>query len=131
MRYYEVEAKCGHVGKSNYIIKRFYVRARDGREAALKVRAFPRVKHHHNDAIRSVIEIEYNEYLAGLNKNSNDPYFLVNNSTQQRIDCRFADGEIIREQEEQVFRKPTHARRRIINKMLIKDWNSGRDYLYE
>lgn len=131
MRYYEVEAKCGHVGRNNYIIKKFYVCAEDGKNAALKVRKSPRVKHHHKDAIRGVTEIDYNEYLIGLNETSNDSYFLVHNSTDQRAICQFADNEIIREEQDVAFKKPTHAKRRIINNMLIKDWKSGRSYLYE
>lgn len=131
MKYYKVEAKCGHVGRNNYIIKMFYVCADDGKEAALKVRNSPRVKHHHKDAIRSVSEIEYNGYLIGLNRTSTDSYFLVHNSTDQRAICRFADDEVIKEETEITFKKPTHAKRRIINNMLIKDWKSGRSYLYE
>ena len=131
MKYYEVEAKCGHVGRNNYIIKMFYVCAEDGKEAALKVRNSPRVKHHHKDAIRSVTEIDYDEYLNGLNKTSNDSYFLVHNSTQQRAICRFGENEVIREEQEITFKKPTHAKRRIINNMLDRDWKSGRSYLYE
>lgn len=131
MKYYEVEAKCGHVRRSNYIIKKFYVCANDGKEAALKVRKSPRVKHHHKDAIRSVNEIDYEIYLFGLNKTSNDPYFLVHNSSEQRDMCEFDDNEIIREEEKITFKKPTHAKRRIINDMFIKDWKSGRSYLYE
>lgn len=131
MKYYEVEAKCGHVRRSNYIIKKFYVCANDGKEAALKVRKSPRVKHHHKDAIRSVNEIDYEIYLFGLNKTSNDPYFLVHNSSEQRDMCEFDDNEIIREEEKITFKKPTYAKRRIINDMFIKDWKSGRSYLYE
>lgn len=131
MKYYQVEAKCGHVRKNNYIIKKFYVCAEDGKEAAQKVRKLPRVKHNHKDAIRSVSEIEYVEYIDGLNRMNNDPYFLVHNSTEQRIKCEFLDGEIVREKQETKFKKPTHAKRRIINDILIKDWKSGRGYLYE
>ena len=131
MKYYEVEAKCGHVRMSNYILKKFYVCANDGKEAALKVRKSPRVKHHHKDAIRSVVEVDFDSYLKGLNEVNNDPYFLVHNSSEQRSACKFNDGEVIKEAEEITFIKPTHAKRRIINNLLDKDWKSGRKYLYE
>ena len=51
MRYYEVTAKCGHVGKGFYIPITFPVRAKSAAEAASVTRAFPRVKHDHKDAI--------------------------------------------------------------------------------
>lgn len=131
MKYYKIEARCGHVGRNNYIIKSFFLRAEDGKEAALKARKMPRVKHHHKYAIVSVNEIEYDEYLNGLNEISNDSYFLAHNSSEQRAICNFAEGEIIKENQVAQFTKPTHAKRRIINDLLIKDWRSGRDYLYE
>ena len=48
--FYRVKAKCGHVGRNNYIVKNFYVVASSGKEAAHKVRYFPRVKHDRKDA---------------------------------------------------------------------------------
>ena len=131
MKYFEVEAKCGHVRRNYYILKNFYVCALDGKDAAHKVRNSPRVKHHHKDAIRNVIEIDYDEYLIGLDKVSNDAYFLVHNSSDQRANCEFAQGEIIKEKPEIKFKKPTHAKRKMLNKMLIKEWKSGRSYFYE
>ena len=131
MKYYEVEAKCGHMRRNNYILKKFYVCAENGKEAALKTRRLPRVKHDHKDAIRSVTEISYDDYTNGLNRLNNDPYFLVHNSTEQRAVCQFADNEIIKEEKEQLFRKPTHAKRRKINEMIVKEWKAGRSYFYE
>ena len=131
MKYYRVEAKCGHVGRNNYIIKSFYIHAENGKEAAFKTRRMPRVKHHHKYAIVSVNEIEYSEYLDGLNEIGTDSYFLARNSSEQRTTCIFTDGEIVREKQDELFAKPTHAKRRIIDNQLIKDWKSGRNYLYE
>lgn len=34
MRYFKVEAKCGHVRRNNYILKEFYVKAESKKEAA-------------------------------------------------------------------------------------------------
>lgn len=56
MNYYKVRAKCGHVGRNNYIIKPFFVKANDGKEAAKIVRNTPRVKHDHKYAIIDVKE---------------------------------------------------------------------------
>ena len=131
MKYYEVEAKCGHVGRHNYILKKFYICADDGKEAAYKVRYLPRVKHNHKDAIKNVKEITYDDYVKGLDQHKQDAYFLVHNSTQQRQSCFFENNEIIKEEEKQNFKRPTHAKRIIINKVLTKDWKSGRSYLYE
>ena len=52
--FYKVTAKCGHVGRNNYIEKDFFVKADSGRDAALIVRCKPRVKHDRKDAILSV-----------------------------------------------------------------------------
>ena len=75
MKYYEVEAKCGHVGRKNYVLKNFPVMAENGRKAAEKTRGRPRVKHHHKDAIRKVTEIDETRYLELMNINRADPYF--------------------------------------------------------
>lgn len=74
MRYFEVEAKCGHVGKMNCIFIQFAVAAKDGKEAAAKARQIPRVKHGHKDAIKYVKEITFEEYRVLRVKNEADPY---------------------------------------------------------
>ena len=131
MKYYEVKAKCGHVGRNKYILKDFYVCAENGKEAALKVRHSPRVKHNHKDAIRNVTEISYSEYISGLDRCSNDAYFLVHSSSEQRLRCSFEDNEILREEIKVVREKRTHTRRKMIDDGLVKDWALGRSYLYE
>jgi len=83
--FYEVTAKCGHVGRNHYCLKRFYVKAPDGRCAAKKVREIGRVKHHHKDAIRAVVEISEAEYFAGRQANKNDPYFNSSSVQEQRM----------------------------------------------
>ena len=88
MAYYKVIAKCGHVRRNNYIFKNLYIKASNKKEAAAKARNYPRVKHHHKDAIRDVIEITFEEYCKGLKSNKNDKFFQVHNSTdQRRYDC--------------------------------------------
>ena len=90
MKLFKVEAKCGHVGKNNFTIKIFAIRAENGKEAAMIARNKPRVKHHHKDAIRSVVEITEIEYLQIIKQNNDDPYFKCRNIQEQRIyvqDC--------------------------------------------
>lgn len=84
MRMYKVTAKCGHVGRSNYVLKDFPVKAENGRDAAKIARRIPRVKHHHKDAIVRVIEITLEEYYALILANKNDPYFSCENVQDQR-----------------------------------------------
>ena len=98
MNYYRVEAKCGHVKKRHYIIKAFYVKADDGKEAAAKVRLFPRVKHNWKDAINAVCKISHEEYIAGHVDTDNDLYFKVTNSTEQRF-CQCVNYDEIHERE--------------------------------
>lgn len=85
MNYYKVVAKCGHVGRGHYIIKDFFVKAENGKEAARKVRFSPRVKHDWKDAIVSVTLITKEEFIKGRKLFKCDPYFNVTNSTEQRL----------------------------------------------
>ena len=131
MNYYKVMAKCGHVKRNNYILKMFYVCAANGKEAASIVRNMGRVKHHQKDAIRNVEPITYDEYLEGLVKNSTDPYLNVHNPRDQKLLCDFAEDEIIREVEPKSFKKKTHAKRRLIESLFIKEWKAGGVLAYE
>jgi hypothetical protein len=84
LNFYKVVAKCGHVGRSRYCEKAFFVKAEDGRIAAQVVRKKGRVKHDHKDAILSVKKIDETEYVAGRQANKNDPFFNSSNVQQQR-----------------------------------------------
>ena len=83
-RYFEVNAKCGHVGQGKCIYILFAVAAANGKEAAAKVRRYPRVKHHHEDAIRYVKEINFEAYIALADENGADPYLHCKNVQEQR-----------------------------------------------
>ena len=83
-RYFKVNAKCGHVGKGNYINIDFAVIASSAKEAAAKARFFGRVKHHYKDAINSVEEVGVEEFYALAEKLSNDPYISCDNIQEQR-----------------------------------------------
>lgn len=85
MKHYRVVAKCGHVGRGHYIIKNFYVKAQNGKEAAYRVRFFPRVKHDWKDAIVSVELITEIEFVQGHELQKYDLYFKVTNSTEQKL----------------------------------------------
>ena len=84
-KYYMVIAKCGHVGKKNYIPIKFAVVAESGKEAAKKVRQFPRVKHNHKDAILDVRCITLEEFLEIKEINDNDPYLKCHSRQEQNL----------------------------------------------
>lgn len=131
MNYYEVKVKCGHVGRHNYIIKKLYIKADDGKNAAKIARLTSRVKHDHKDAIRDVKRISEKEYEDGLANNQNDNYFKVHNSTDQRKYCSFLNDEIIREPEREIRKKYSHSRKRLIEIECIKEMLIERNYIYE
>lgn len=85
MNYYKVTAKCGHVRRGHYIIKDFFLKAKDGKEAAYKVRFLPRVKHDWKDAIISVKLITREEFIQGFELHNQDLYFNVTNSSDQKL----------------------------------------------
>lgn len=87
MGMYEVCAKCGHVGRNNYVDKIFAVVASNGKEAAAKVRNFPRVKHDHKYAIRYVESIDSARFAEIVSENHLDPFFLCRNVQEQRQMC--------------------------------------------
>ena len=82
--YYEVIAKCGHVGRKKYIPIKFAVIAENGKEAAKIVRKIPRVKHNHKDAILYVKKICYEEYQEIIETNNKDPYLKCNSRHEQK-----------------------------------------------
>lgn len=112
MYMFEVCAKCGHVGKGNYVNKIFAIKAKSGKEAAYLARSFPRVKHHHQDAIRYVKRIDKDRYDEIISVNSSDLYFQCNNIQEQRALCELEileevseDNQFSRKKEQE--HKPT------------------------
>ena len=83
-RYYKVDAKCGHVGRNKCIWITFAVAAENGKDAAKRVRNFKRVKHDRPDAIRSVKEISFEEFMILKAENDADPYLHCKNIQEQR-----------------------------------------------
>ncbi len=93
--YYEVIAKCGHVGKMKYVPIKFSVIAETAEEAASLVRYFPRVKHNLKSAILSVTKIDRKRFLEIKEINDNDPYLqcsckrdqiIIGSSLEERIE---------------------------------------------
>ena len=127
MKYWKVLAKCGHVRKNKYILKTFYIKADSGSDAADLVRQMPRVKHDQKDAIRSVTEIDEEEYLAGIKQNKEDPYFSCRNIQEQRRLCEGIDYETFYEEKPDRYEKKTHARKHLIHGQLEKEWRREKD----
>lgn len=83
MEFYEVTAKCGHVGRGQFYMGLFYVSAENGRAAATLVRQMPRVKHDHKDAILSVASISDTEYQTGKAAHKANLYFSCKSKQEQ------------------------------------------------
>lgn len=90
-KYFMVIAKCGHVGRKNYIPIKFAVVAESGKDAAKKVRQFPRVKHNHKDVILDVRCITLEEFLEIKEINNNDPYLKCHSKQEQNLIVNLAE----------------------------------------
>jgi len=93
-KYYCVIAKCGHVGKKNYIPIAFAVKSTSLKEAAKLVRRFPRVKHHDKNAIISCKEITLESFNELLEINKRDPYLHCSNRQEQKMISGFEERVI-------------------------------------
>lgn len=116
--YYEVKAKCGHVGRNNYIIKTFAIIAESGKEAAVTCKWTPRVKHHDKKAIVEVKKINYEEYKQLKNKNDNDFYLKCKNIQQQRYNCDLSNDILRESNSSEVFCKKDNRVERLKYMML-------------
>lgn len=83
-RYFEVETKCGHVGRTNCVWIKFAVVANDAKDAARKARRIGRVKHDHLDAIGYVKEIDFNSFMSLKAENDADPYLHCKSKREQK-----------------------------------------------
>jgi hypothetical protein len=92
MEFFEVKAKCGHVGKGRYYQGLFYVLAENAKAAAAYVRRKPRVKHDHKDAIIAVTKVDYEVYKKGNAAHHQNPYFdCCNKQEQEEVFARIAE----------------------------------------
>ena len=98
MRYYEVTAKCGHVGRVFYIPIGFAVRAETASEAAAATRTMSRVKHDHKDAILSVREVDIFEYDDIKQVNRYDPYLQCRSRREQMMEYDAIYHRLVEEQ---------------------------------
>lgn len=73
-KYFKVTAKCGHVGKGNYVPINFAVKAENASAASQITKRFPRVKKQLWDCILACVEISRKEYKELRRINDNDPY---------------------------------------------------------
>lgn len=110
VRYYAVETKCGHVRKNNFIRITYGVQASSKSEAASIARYIPRVKHDKKDAIFSVKEISYEEYLELNDRNSKDPYLAVHSRQDQNYYCSDLYNRIECEEKEDNYKKTREER---------------------
>ena len=115
MKYYEVKAKCGHVGKNNYIIGTLFLWAESGKIAAAVARRFPRVKHDHKDAIISVREISRAAYEKGRKSINETPYWSCVSVQEQRKRCPELGCLILQEEKPRKRYKKTHSLRKNFN----------------
>ncbi len=85
INYYLVYAKCGHVGKGNYLEVAFPVYAKTAHNAAQIVLKRPKVKKHLKNAITSVEEINYDDYLNELESFKNNDYIKAHSKKDLMI----------------------------------------------
>lgn len=105
MGYFMVIAKCGHVGRNNYILKTFYLEASNKKEAAKIIKETPRVKHNQKDVIKDVFEITSFQYSLGLQDLKHDSYFHVSNKQDQNRLCPNINECVLKEEKGKTFRK--------------------------
>ena len=82
-KYFSVETKCVHVGKLNCVWIKFAISAESAKEAAAKARQIARVKHHHKNTIKEVVEITVDEFCKLKAINDADPYLHAKNHREQ------------------------------------------------
>lgn len=90
IKYFKVIAKCGHVGKGNYVPVAFAVKAESRSAASQKVMTYHRVKKQLSDAIISCDEIDKKSYKELMSVNDNNPYLQCKCNKQQREIENFA-----------------------------------------
>lgn len=128
IKYYVVKAKCGHVGRNNYILVDFGVAAQCKKEAAQIARHLPRVKHHHKDAIVEIKEVEYDTYKSRRAENSKLGYLKSKNIQDQRLYYPDYYNERITESQEIKNYKKANIPFRIVRQLSADKEHNSRDY---
>lgn len=124
-KYYLVVVKCGHVRRSQYILKAFPIRAFDGKDAARIARNKARVKHDDKYAIVSVNELSKEQYDIEKKKFSEDNYHKVHSIQEQRMLCPNIYLEVLKEEQKETHKK-TNVRRHLVDAQLVKEMNTLR-----
>lgn len=88
-KYFQVTAKCGHLGKLRYIPINFAIYAENAHEASQFAKKLPRVKKQCKDAILACEEITYEEYMALLDANRKSSYLTAKCRRQVIVDENF------------------------------------------
>ena len=99
MKYFEVVAKCGHVGRMYYYEGHFFVSGDSKKTAAGKVKTFPRVKKDHEDVILWVEEVTEVQYKEGLAQMESNPYFQCGSKHEQNAIVELIQDQIFPETE--------------------------------
>ncbi len=115
MKYYEIKAKCGHVGKNNYYVGTLYLYGENGREAAAWARRHPRVKHDQKDAILGVTEISYEDYRRGKVQTRKSVYWTSTCIQQQRMFCPELVNQVLQENNKKNQYRKNHSLRKNYN----------------
>lgn len=97
MRYYLVTAKCGHVGKGKYYEVQFPIRSESKSEAAQYCLTKPKVKKQLHNAISSVEEITYEEYIEKAIALKEDLYIKAH--TKREISDYFENAKLLPSQQ--------------------------------
>lgn len=91
MNYYEVIVVVGHVGRGYGMDKAVPIVAENGKDAAMKARWLPRVKHDYKYAIRQVRKVDETEYQELIQSHRQDSYFRCRNKQEQNAYCKLGD----------------------------------------
>ncbi|MBR5964998.1 MAG: hypothetical protein IK015_02630 [Treponema sp.] len=97
MKYFKANVKFGHVGRNNYYNGFLYLYANSKKDAARIAREYPRVKHDQKDAILGIEEINYVDFMRGLERNKVNSYFSCYNIQEQRSCFAEIQDSIFRE----------------------------------
>lgn len=129
--YFRVIAKCGHVGRCNYIPIAFPVIAESGKEAARVARNIPRVKHHQKFAILRCDKITYEDFEELKRINESDPYLKCTNK-RELSEISNLEERVVNEKYHKKDAKKTRADR-VNHKLLINKAlkMSAKDEIYE
>lgn len=128
MKYYLVTCKCGHMGLGKYVEKTFPIVAANAKEAAKIARQKGRVKHHDKHAIKSVKELNQNEYLEQVKIHEADEYFKAHSVQEQRINCPEIYDQVKMEEELPSYKR-SREKRRLVEKSRLKELTKHKNYL--